>query len=96
VYVEGDRVTKIIEKPPQGTSTTHWNNAGIYSVGPGIFDELARVKLSPRGEYELTDAIHQMLAAGVEFGWHEIKGFWRDVGRPEDLPQAEGYLRGEQ
>jgi dTDP-glucose pyrophosphorylase len=95
VYVEGDRVTKIIEKPPQGTSTTNWNNAGIYCVGPGIFDELNRVKLSPRGEYELTDAIHQMLAAGVEFGWHEIKGFWRDVGRPEDLPQAEGYLRGE-
>jgi dTDP-glucose pyrophosphorylase len=95
VYVEGDRVTKIIEKPPQGTSTTNWNNAGIYCVGPGIFDELARVPLSPRGEYELTDAIHQMLAAGVQFGWHEITGFWRDVGRPEDLPQAEGYLRGE-
>jgi dTDP-glucose pyrophosphorylase len=94
VYVEGDRVTRIIEKPPQGTSTTHWNNAGIYCVGPGIFDELARVGLSPRGEYELTDAIHQMLAAGVAFGWHEISGFWKDVGRPEDLPTAEEYLRG--
>lgn len=96
VYVEGDRVAKVIEKPPKGTSTTHWNNAGIYCVGSGIFDELARVKLSPRGEYELTDAIQQMLAAGVEFGWHEIKGFWRDVGRPEDLPQAEDHLRGRQ
>jgi dTDP-glucose pyrophosphorylase len=63
-------------------------------VGPRIFDELARVPLSPRGEYELTDAIHQMLAAGVNFACHEIKGFWRDVGRPEDLPQAEQYLQG--
>jgi dTDP-glucose pyrophosphorylase len=92
VYVEGDRVTRIIEKPPQGASTTNWNNAGIYCVGPRIFDELDRVGLSPRGEYELTDAIHQMLAAGVHFRWHEIKGFWRDVGRPEDLPHAESYL----
>lgn len=96
VYVAGGRVTKIIEKPPQGTSTTPWNNAGIYGVGPRIFEELARVGLSPRGEYELTDAIHQMLAAGVKFGYHEIQGFWRDVGRPEDLPQAEDYLRGKQ
>ena len=95
VYVEGDRVTKVVEKPPKGTSTTHWNNAGIYCVGPRIFEELARLRLSPRGEYELTDAIHQMLESQVEFGWHEIKGFWRDVGRPEDLPQAEDYLRGE-
>jgi len=94
VYVEDGRVTMVIEKPPKGTSTTPWNNAGIYCVGPRIFEELARVGLSPRGEYELTDAIRQMLAAGVEFGCHEIQGFWRDVGRPEDLPQAEDYLRG--
>jgi dTDP-glucose pyrophosphorylase len=96
VYVAGGRVTKVIEKPPKGTSTTPWINAGIYCVGPRIFEELARVGLSPRGEYELTDAIRQMLAAGVKFGFHEIQGFWRDVGRPEDLPQAEAYLRGKQ
>lgn len=94
VYVSDGRVTKIIEKPPQGSSTTPWNNAGIYCTGPRIFEELARVELSPRGEYELTDAIRQMLAAGVEFGYHEVQGFWRDVGRPEDLPRAEDYLRG--
>jgi dTDP-glucose pyrophosphorylase len=94
VYVDGGRVTRIIEKPPKGTSTTPWNNAGVYCVSPRIFDELARLRLSPRGEYELTDAIHQMLAAGVVFGAHAIEGFWRDVGRPEDLPQAEEYLRG--
>jgi len=29
----------------------------------------------------------------VAFGWHEIQGFWKDVGRPEDLPTAEDYLR---
>jgi dTDP-glucose pyrophosphorylase len=94
VYVAGGRVTQLIEKPPKGTSTTPWNNAGIYCLGPRVFDELDRVELSPRGEYELTDAIRQMLAAGVEFRYHEIQGFWRDVGRPEDLPQAEDYLRG--
>lgn len=94
VYTEGARVTRIIEKPPQGTSTTRWNNAGIFAFRPSIFTELERVPLSARGEYELTDAIHQLLAGGHVLHWREIKGFWRDIGRPEDLPVAEEHLAG--
>jgi dTDP-glucose pyrophosphorylase len=95
VYTDGALVTRIIEKPPLGTSSTNWNNAGIYCLGPRVFDELDRIPLSPRGEYELTDAIHQMLGAGARFRWHPIEGFWRDVGRPEDLAVAEEYVKGE-
>lgn len=96
VYTEGERVTRIIEKPPQGTSTTRWNNAGIFAFRPSIFTELERVPLSARGEYELTDAIQQLLAGGHVLHWREIKGFWRDIGRPEDLPVAEEHLAGGQ
>lgn len=96
VYNEGERVTRIIEKPPQGTSTTRWNNAGIFAFRPSIFTELERVPLSARGEYELTDAIHQLLAGAHVLHWREIKGFWRDIGRPEDLPVAEEHLAGGQ
>jgi dTDP-glucose pyrophosphorylase len=96
VYTEGERVTRIIEKPPQGTSTTRWNNAGIFACRASIFTELERVPLSARGEYELTDAIHQLLAGGHVLHWREIKGFWRDIGRPEDLPVAEEHLAGNQ
>jgi dTDP-glucose pyrophosphorylase len=94
VYTDGDRVTKIIEKPPQGTSTTNWNNAGIYVFRPSIFEALDRVELSPRGEYELTDAVHAIVNSGKRVAWYEIKGFWRDIGRPEDLPEAEKFLSG--
>ena len=96
VYTEGEQVTRIIEKPPQGTSTTRWNNAGIFAFRPSIFAELERVPLSARGEYELTDAIHQLLAGDSVLHWREIKGFWRDIGRPEDLPVAEEHLAGGQ
>ena len=95
VYTDGALVTRIIEKPPFGTSSTNWINAGIYCLGPRVFDELDRIPLSPRKEYELTDAIHQMLGAGARFRWHPIEGFWRDIGRPEDLPVAEEYVKGE-
>ncbi len=92
VYVDGGRIARIIEKPPRGASTTPWVNAGVYFFRSSIFEELDRIPLSPRGEYELTDAIHQLLAAGKVLHWVEIEGHWRDVGRPEDLPEAERSL----
>lgn len=92
VYVEGGRVTKIIEKPPKGTSTTNWNNAGIYVFRPSIFEALNQVELSPRGEYELTDAVHAVVDSGKPVAWYAIEGFWRDIGRPEDLEHAEGFV----
>jgi len=85
VYVENGFIRRIVEKPPKGSSTSHWNSAGIYCFRPAVFDEIDRVPLSPRGEYELTDAITQMLAAGKNLRAVEIRGAWKDIGRPEDL-----------
>ena len=93
VYVEGDRVVKIVEKAPKGTSTTNWINGGVYVFKPSIFPELDKLRLSPRGEYELTDAVHAMVESGRRVGWRPIEGFWRDVGRPEDLSSATEFVR---
>jgi len=92
VYVEDDRVTRIIEKPPKGTSTTNWNSAGIYCFRPSIFDHLAAVERSRRGEYELTSAVAALVAAGAPVRHYAIAGWWRDIGRPEDLVEAERVL----
>jgi len=89
VYETEGVITRIVEKPPQGTSTTHWNSAGLYAFRPSIFDQLARIPRSPRREYELTSAVEQMLAAGRRLRMYAIQGAWRDVGRPEDLAAAE-------
>src|SRR5262249_27159193 len=40
-----------------------WYNAGIYMFKPALFEFTARLQKSPRGEYELPDAITAMLAA---------------------------------
>jgi UDP-N-acetylglucosamine diphosphorylase / glucose-1-phosphate thymidylyltransferase / UDP-N-acetylgalactosamine diphosphorylase / glucosamine-1-phosphate N-acetyltransferase / galactosamine-1-phosphate N-acetyltransferase len=82
-------VTRIVEKPPKGTSTTHWNSAGLYTFRPVIFEHLANLEPSPRGEYELTDAVASLIAAGERVLLYPIRGGWRDVGRPEDLSAAE-------
>lgn len=92
VYEQDGRINRVIEKPAPATSTTHWNSAGGYVFRPSVFPELERVPLSPRGEYELTSAIDQMLTAGLKLRIHALKGDWRDVGRPEDLAIAEQML----
>ena len=89
IYERNGVVERMIEKPPQGTSTTHWNSAGTYIFRAAIFDELARIPKSPRGEYEITTAIEQLLAAGKRVRLHGLAGNWRDVGRPEDLGAAQ-------
>ena len=85
VYEDGGRITRIIEKPPKGQSTTNWNSAGFYAFRPMIFEYLAKLQPSPRGEYELTSALDSMLADGLDLRISPVEGSWRDVGRPEDL-----------
>ena len=85
VYESAGLISKIVEKPPQGTSMTRWNSAGFYLFQRVIFDYLDRVQPSPRGEYELTSALDMMLADRLELRISPIAGNWRDVGRPEDL-----------
>jgi dTDP-glucose pyrophosphorylase len=93
IYVDDKRlVTRIIEKPVKGTSTTHWNSAGIYVFAPVVFEELERVPLSERGEYELTSAITQMLDAGRTLKMFALDGDWLDVGRPEDIETAQRII----
>ena len=93
VYVEGGRVTRIVEKPPKGTSTTNFLCAGIYVFDDSVFDALEQLTLSARGEYDLTDAISDTVRAGKCVRYFVVPGFWRDVGRPEDLAPATEYIQ---
>jgi len=92
VYVEASRVVRIVEKPPPGTSNTPYDNAGLFIMPPTLFDFLARIGRSPRGEYELTDAISAMLAAGIHYAAYEISGFWFNLTGPEALVAANAHL----
>ena len=78
-------MTRVIEKPPRGTSTTRWNSAGLDGLRPAAFSYLDKLQPSPRGEYEITTIFDMMLAEGVEVRISPMEGLWRDVGRPEDL-----------
>jgi len=89
VYVDDDhRIQRIVEKPAAGTATTHWNNAGIAVFRPVVFEYAAKIGPSPRGEYEIPDAVTAMLENGLALYAFPLQGFWSDVGTPEDLERA--------
>ena len=66
-----------------------WYNAGIYIFKPIVYQFIAQLKKSPRGEYELTDAISAMVQADHKLAGLEIEGRWVDVRDPEVLQKLQ-------
>ena len=79
-------LTDLIEKPA-GRAPSPWYNAGVYTFRPSIFEFTAKLRLSPRGEYELTDAIRDLARSGKVVRVVELTGDWADVRDPEVLAQ---------
>ena len=82
-------LTDLIEKPA-GKAPSPWYNAGVYTFRPSIFDFTAKLQLSPRGEYELTDAIRDLAQSGARVQVVELAGDWADVRDPGVLAELNG------
>jgi NDP-sugar pyrophosphorylase family protein len=80
-------LTDLREKPAPGEPTSPWYNAGVYTFRPSIFDFTARLEKSPRGEYELTDAIRALAQSGRLVQAFELTGDWADVRDPAVLAE---------
>jgi dTDP-glucose pyrophosphorylase len=80
-------MTDLREKPQPGEPTSPWYNAGVYTFRPSIFEFTAKLEKSPRGEYELTDAIRGLALSGNKVQVLELSGDWADVRDPEVLAQ---------
>ena len=64
------------------TGEPAWYNAGIYCFTPALFQYTAQLEKSPRGEYELTDALTAMLGEEHPMTGLAIEGRWVDVRDP--------------
>lgn len=76
------KIWEKMEKPP-----SHLANAGLYLFTPAIFDAIKKIVRSPRGEYELPDAIQMLIQSGQIVHIHEIST-WQDFSYPWDLLTA--------
>ncbi len=90
--VEDGFLKKIIEKPKKHIGNLI--NIGLYKFTPEIFEKLKKVKLSQRGEYEITDAIN-FLAEGKRMKVRKIHDYWLDFSNPADIMRVSKFLKNE-
>jgi NDP-sugar pyrophosphorylase family protein len=63
---------------------------GIHAISPRIF-----AKLDEEGAFSIVDAHVRLAAQGETIqGFRADGAYWRDLGRPEKVAQAEGELSG--
>jgi len=84
VVLEGNRVVRIVEKPHPDEAPSNIASLPLYIFTPRILDYLPRVPLSPRGEYELQDAIQMLIDEHYEVHGLFTEGRLTLTG-PEDL-----------
>lgn len=88
----GDFLDRIIEKPKEFAGNLI--NTSLYKFTPEIFEKVFEIEKSPRGEYEITDAI-SLLAKEKKVKVKKMNDFWMDFGRPEDVEKLSKFLNDE-
>jgi glucose-1-phosphate thymidylyltransferase len=74
VLLDGTRVLGIREKPAPGEIVSETASLPLYLFSQKILEYLPEVQPSPRGEYDLQDAIQIMISQGNEIGGQFVNG----------------------
>jgi NDP-sugar pyrophosphorylase family protein len=61
VELDGEWVVRIVEKPKPEEAPSNVSSLPLYCFGSLLLDYLPQIQLSPRGEYELQDAIQMLI-----------------------------------
>lgn len=81
--IKDGKILKVEEKPEHPKSD--FAVTGIYLYDHNIFDVVKGLKPSARGELEISDAHTGLIEKGLNVGYSEITGWWKDTGKPYDL-----------
>lgn len=81
-------MTTIVEKGSSSEIPANaFYNAAIYVLPSRIFEFTAKLEKSPRGEYELTDALKSFVNSGARLRGVILQKAWADVRDPSVLAE---------
>lgn len=83
--VDGDRISSIVEKPQAPESDLVVTGCYMYSAD--VFDIIASLELSTRGEYEITD-VNNTYVRRDAMTFDVLTGWWTDAGTPPSKLKA--------
>jgi glucose-1-phosphate thymidylyltransferase len=87
---EDGRPVRLLEKPAE--PATNLAIIGIYMFTPHVFEAIAKIEPSRRGELEITDAIQKLIDHGADVRAEIVRSAWIDTGRPDDLLNANAII----
>jgi len=82
------KIVRIEEKPQNPKS--NYAVTGVYVYDNKLWDYIAGLKPSARGQLEITDVNNKYIEAG-EMHWAKLNGFWSDAGTFKSLFNAGHY-----
>lgn len=88
--LDGDHVTKIVEKPKDPKSNLAV--IGVYMYDNSVFEIIKTLKPSDRGELEITDVNNAYIEKG-NMTCGILDGWWTDAGQFESLYHAATLIR---
>ncbi|WP_169085313.1 sugar phosphate nucleotidyltransferase [Paenibacillus sp. PL91] len=88
--IEGAIIKSILEKPENPPS--NYCVTGIYMYDNEVFELVAQIDPSSRGELEITDVNNLYAAKGV-LTYNVMNGWWTDAGTMESLHEAGAKLK---
>ncbi len=91
VKMQGDRVTKFVEKPPKGKEPSNLAVVGAYVLPKEIFDYYKRVPIS---DHQYEDAVERFIEDGNFVSGAVYDGFFAGYKFPWDLFTINEYLMG--
>ncbi len=76
-------IVSMVEKPKEPESNLAM--VGIYFLRSSIFPIIGELKPSWRNELEITDALDLLRKRTGKVGARQVRGWWKDTGKPEDI-----------